>query len=537
MFKGSSWVSCNYDTNGETPYAQRTSIVGPYKHKLYLFGGGTSTTTVQNHFYSFDLISQKWEKIEPKNNQIPEPRWGHKCAIVQDKMILFGGHGKNAYLNDLWEYHFSENEWEKIEYSGDKPSIVSDHSLVATSDGFLFIYGGWNGSSRLVDSFYIYEMETKTFTKISDELLKENTSLRTLTVSAIWNDKLYVYSGEDGSYTYSDKMFEFDLQERSWKETEYQGSVTSRGVPAGDVFNGYWFIFGGSDRQNMLSDLICFDFESKEMISLQDSNTNKGRFAHNFMVYQNKLLYGFGVKNIGNFGDLNSLTLEYPLIREIIRYIEGGNLSKFYDYEIVCSDNETVRVNSSILKLRCKFDLLVEAAKNIGREIIENVVFYLYTGRYNPSSRSELEVVFFLSEELGILNLKLLAEGVEKVPESDNTILQDYEQLLQENESKDYELIHDEGSTLFHSWILAARSDDFKNILENKDKEKKKKNYSSIKIDGLTEQGANCLLTYLYTNKTEDLNIDIVEEIKDALQQLKLNQDVFEKVCSLMLKY
>jgi len=35
-------------------------------------------------------------------------RWGHSSTVVNDQMIIYGGHNDKGFLDDLWIYNFGK---------------------------------------------------------------------------------------------------------------------------------------------------------------------------------------------------------------------------------------------------------------------------------------------------------------------------------------------------------------------------------------------------------------------------------------------
>ena len=57
-------------------------------------------------FWSFDLGTNEWEKLEVKGR--PSPRSGHRMAAYKNLIVLFGGFYDTAretkYYDDLWVF-------------------------------------------------------------------------------------------------------------------------------------------------------------------------------------------------------------------------------------------------------------------------------------------------------------------------------------------------------------------------------------------------------------------------------------------------
>jgi len=103
-----------------TPPSARLShklSLDPAHHRAIVFGGILSDTkTLANDAYVLDLASAapQWSKLAPAT---PAPPARSDQAQVydplNDRLIVFGGRGASAFLNDLWQYSFVTNRWDQ----------------------------------------------------------------------------------------------------------------------------------------------------------------------------------------------------------------------------------------------------------------------------------------------------------------------------------------------------------------------------------------------------------------------------------------
>lgn len=78
---------------------------------LYIFGGRTGGTVSfgqeednlvsgeSGALLAFDVLAERWELIDAPG---PEARSFHTMAVVEDKVVVYGGCGAQGRLNDLW---------------------------------------------------------------------------------------------------------------------------------------------------------------------------------------------------------------------------------------------------------------------------------------------------------------------------------------------------------------------------------------------------------------------------------------------------
>ncbi|TIB85921.1 galactose oxidase [Wallemia mellicola] len=119
--------------------------------KLWLFGGefaGHSTFYHFSDFWSFDIQSKEWERIDTKVR--PSARSGHRMTVFKNFIILYGGFHdtgvRTTYLDDLWIFSLDDFKWRKIEFSPleRKPSARSGFSfLPCPEQNEVVVFGGF----------------------------------------------------------------------------------------------------------------------------------------------------------------------------------------------------------------------------------------------------------------------------------------------------------------------------------------------------------------------------------------------------------
>lgn len=178
---------------------------------MILFGGAKSVNSNFNTVHSLNLKTWKWDLL---NNfgQVPSPRCKHSCSVHEGKMYIFGGKSEDSFLNDLYSYHFSSNQWEKIYYS--------------------------------------------------EDLLPRKTHS-----SIVYNNGMYIFGGEvvkhDEGRQYSNDFLRFDFHHKRWENMKYNGEIECRALHSCIVTrDGRMFVFGGCGNNGQFDDIYEFQLES-----------------------------------------------------------------------------------------------------------------------------------------------------------------------------------------------------------------------------------------------------------------------------------
>ena len=93
---------------------------------------------------------QRWRQIISENGPRPDPRSGAASVVHENSLYIFGGYGGNGRLDDLWEYRFFEEQWQKLSASGRIPAGRENNGAVIYKDS-IYIFGGYSGLFWLND--------------------------------------------------------------------------------------------------------------------------------------------------------------------------------------------------------------------------------------------------------------------------------------------------------------------------------------------------------------------------------------------------
>jgi hypothetical protein len=132
------------EARGDIPpmrYGQKTALVN---NTLFMFGGRIpGAETLLNDFYSLDLESMIWTKLQPKGDT-PSPRIRHTLTYVDGFLYLLGGNGQNASIfvkDSLWRYDIRATSWDMLPTPPTHDGVIAGHAAAASDQGIL-VFGG-----------------------------------------------------------------------------------------------------------------------------------------------------------------------------------------------------------------------------------------------------------------------------------------------------------------------------------------------------------------------------------------------------------
>lgn len=94
--------------------------------------------------------AQRWRQIISENGPRPDPRSGAASVVHENSLYILGGYGGNGRLDDLWEYRFLEEQWHKLNATGQIPAGRENNGAVIFK-GSMYIFGGYSGVFWLND--------------------------------------------------------------------------------------------------------------------------------------------------------------------------------------------------------------------------------------------------------------------------------------------------------------------------------------------------------------------------------------------------
>jgi N-acetylneuraminic acid mutarotase len=235
---------------------------------MYVFAGVGPDKKANNSLTCFNLDTKEWQTIQT-NGEAPRPRYGHICALHNDKMYIHGG---NEYIitpiDDFFSYDFATNTWNKLNTQGG-PSARYNHSA-ALHNGKLFIFGGSENKKVFFNDLHYFDIATNTWHKV--ELSNSASPLpkpRSGHITFLIGGRLYLYGGfgDEGGYTHLEDMYYLDLEKLDcWVPVElHEGSTMPKSGRCLScvTISDKCYVFGGYDGKVPQRILHCYEPDIK----------------------------------------------------------------------------------------------------------------------------------------------------------------------------------------------------------------------------------------------------------------------------------
>ncbi|KAK7919348.1 hypothetical protein WMY93_010632 [Mugilogobius chulae] len=120
-----------------------------------------------NEVNVFDTLTSTWSLPETRGS-VPAPRGCHAAAILGNKGYITGG-VESAQL-DLYCLDLDTWTWTCMVNSGSSAPVGRTmHSMTATPDGTLFVYGGFGTFGPTLDDAWQYNLHRKEWTQVNHQ--------------------------------------------------------------------------------------------------------------------------------------------------------------------------------------------------------------------------------------------------------------------------------------------------------------------------------------------------------------------------------
>jgi hypothetical protein len=146
------WERLNSSSDPGEPFPRYRHEIAVYEGKIYLLGGGTSTSVCGFHTIpTFNIEEKFWYTTktncdryatidEGDGDGYPDPRRCHGLVQTGSKVWVVAGYDGTEIFCDVWCLDLNTLDWSKINIQLPKP--VYFHGVTITQEGRMVIFGG-----------------------------------------------------------------------------------------------------------------------------------------------------------------------------------------------------------------------------------------------------------------------------------------------------------------------------------------------------------------------------------------------------------
>lgn len=160
------WIELT--VSGTSPGPRESMAYTTLRNMLFIFGGNSSASATaepqdefNNDLYSVSLSLQDNDAVcnlMRTDGPAPPKRLSHSMSSLDsDRLITYGGEGKESILSDVWVYNLNEGHWREVVVSNTIPGRMS-HTLYAYSNRLL-VFGGMNSEQSVTNEIAMLDLE------------------------------------------------------------------------------------------------------------------------------------------------------------------------------------------------------------------------------------------------------------------------------------------------------------------------------------------------------------------------------------------
>jgi len=134
------------ETHGDVPPPIRGHTATLFDRKQIIVYGGGDGTVYYDHVYVFDTTTHRWTRPQIAPGPRPAPRRAHSAVMYNNKLWIFGGGTGLTALNDVWALDLSVGlgrplRWECVRTTGACPTPRGYHTANLVKDVMVVIGG------------------------------------------------------------------------------------------------------------------------------------------------------------------------------------------------------------------------------------------------------------------------------------------------------------------------------------------------------------------------------------------------------------
>jgi len=216
-FDGSNWNTMTVTTRPQVRYG--TGLAYDSQQEVaVLFGGSDQSDTVFSQLWEYDGLD--WNQRFPTFSPVNRTHQAMTANPDTGQVYIFGGNNLGSYFSDLWRY--DNGAWSVITSTTSSPPARTLAAMTYDSDqNRLLLFGGRDASGRILDDFWIFDLNTAQWSQITDPAGPPARMAHTLTYDPDTGEVILVGGVVKGGLIPSSQVWHYHDQ-TGWLEIEQQ---------------------------------------------------------------------------------------------------------------------------------------------------------------------------------------------------------------------------------------------------------------------------------------------------------------------------
>lgn len=238
-------------------------------------------------FLSWSALSFAQNVVFSNGAALPEARSAVSSTSNEDYIFIANGFGPDVpYSSEIYRYDIEQDEWSVLT----NQTIPKRFASLAIVGDQLFVFNGLLMGGVQNPNLEVIDIRTGQVVSVINNPQPASSSGVTT-----WEGKIYSFGGNLGRNEYSNKLFEFDPTQESWKELS---EMPIRSNIKGEIIDGKLYAFGGYNG-SVSGDLYVYDLEMDTWSAPIPMGKNVS--GHTTAIIDEMIYL------VGDYSDLNSL--------------------------------------------------------------------------------------------------------------------------------------------------------------------------------------------------------------------------------------
>ncbi len=324
--EAADWAWKQIQPSGPEPAARAygTAVHDPVADRIILFGGQGSGAFL-NDVWAFDLASQQWQELDPSGTA-PSPRHGHNAIYdpVGHSMVVWAGQGA-GFFNDVWVLELGEMRWRELDPANSPDRRYGSAAVFDPLSRSLVQFAGFTNSGRFNDTQSL-DLLNETWLDLNPETpVPSKRCLHTAAFHA-QERQMFMYGGQSAGAL--DDLWRFDLQANRWERLQGEGQPEGRYRATSFFDSGNRFlVFGGVVASGVSGELWSYDPVANSWERIEASGDGpSARHSPIGALTAPDRFYVFGGSNAGVLhNDLWQLSGPAQLVEQWLAQLANGD--------------------------------------------------------------------------------------------------------------------------------------------------------------------------------------------------------------------
>lgn len=247
---GGEWHSINLRPDANCHIEMDIEVIGTivspeieYTGSVWVSGGHIFAGSArQNSLYMYDSAANEWiQKAD-----MPRYLTHHAMCRAGDSLYVAGGSDDTPTVGTFFmQYDIASNTWTDLTSTDPLPAAREAGALIYNSgNGKLYYFMGDDGAGNRVLKVYEYDPSAASGSRWSTKTDFPTSAINQFG-SWLYNGKVYITGGYQGSSTYSDRTYEYNISTDTWTRKADMLDAHGRARHAASEENGIGYVIGG----------------------------------------------------------------------------------------------------------------------------------------------------------------------------------------------------------------------------------------------------------------------------------------------------